>query len=116
LRYDLFQHFNLEYAAEVGQGLQVVDMDHHWSQYVIQSVAQTLQQTFEFRTVDAEEVEVQLVLILTHTTHEVTPSPHLKHNMNCAHVYTTVGHPNKGHYGANNFILCKKVVPISEVK
>ena len=24
--------------------------------------------------------------------------------------------PNKGHYGANNFVLCREVVPISEVK
>ena len=26
----------------------------------------------------------------------------------------TVEHPNKGHYGANNFVLCREVVPISE--
>ena len=29
---------------------------------------------------------------------------------------TTVEPPNKGHFGANSFVLCIDVVPISEVK
>ena len=28
----------------------------------------------------------------------------------------TVESPNKGHFGANSFVPCKEVVPISEVK
>ena len=28
----------------------------------------------------------------------------------------TVEPPNKGHFGANSFVLCREVVPISEVK
>ena len=28
----------------------------------------------------------------------------------------TVEPPNKGHFGANNFVPCREVVPISEVK
>ena len=31
------------------------------------------------------------------------------------HVYT-VEPPNKGHFGANSFVPCREVVPISEVK
>ena len=27
----------------------------------------------------------------------------------------TVGPPNKGHFGGNNFVPCREVVPISEV-
>ena len=29
---------------------------------------------------------------------------------------TTVEPPNKGHFGANSFVPCREVVPISEVK
>ena len=28
----------------------------------------------------------------------------------------TVEHPNKEHFGANSFVPCREVVPISEVK
>ena len=28
----------------------------------------------------------------------------------------TVEPPNKGHYGANDYVPCREVVPISEVK
>ena len=28
----------------------------------------------------------------------------------------TVEHPNKVHFGGNNFVPCREVVPISEVK
>ena len=34
-----------ENAAEVSQGLQMVDVDHYWPQHIIQCVAKTLQQT-----------------------------------------------------------------------
>ena len=29
---------------------------------------------------------------------------------------STVEPPNKGHFGANSFVPCREVVPISEVK
>ena len=31
-------------------------------------------------------------------------------------VTNTVEPPNKGHFGANSFVPCREVVPISEVK
>ena len=31
-------------------------------------------------------------------------------------VHNTVGPPNNGHFGANSFVPCREVVPISEVK
>ena len=34
-----------KYGAEVGQGLQVVDVDDNWSQDIVQCVTQTLQET-----------------------------------------------------------------------
>ena len=30
--------------------------------------------------------------------------------------HNTVEPPNKGHFGGNNFVPCREVVPISEVK
>ena len=31
-------------------------------------------------------------------------------------IYNTVEPPNKGHFGANSFVPCREVGPISEVK
>ena len=32
------------------------------------------------------------------------------------YIIDTVEPPNKGHFGANSFVPCREVVPISEVK
>ena len=34
----------------------------------------------------------------------------------CSYSVFTVEPPNKGHFGGNNFVPCREVVPFSEVK
>ena len=41
--------------------------------------------------------------------------PFTRSGLSSAHIYT-VEPPNKGHFGANSFVPCREVVPISEVK
>ena len=40
----MYMYAYFENAAEVSQGLQMVGVDHYWSQGIIQCVAETLQQ------------------------------------------------------------------------
>ena len=49
-------------------------------------------------------IEVNSLLIFTHTP------------TRCRVQLYTVEPPNKGHYGANDFVPCREVVLISEVK
>ena len=52
-------------------------------------------------------------------SHRISIMSPLHHCFSCSiglnYVYT-VGPPNKGHFGANRFVPCREVVPISEVK
>ena len=40
--------------------------------------------------------------------------PFTRSGLSSAHI--SVEPPNKGHFGANSFVPCREVVPISEVK
>ena len=56
------------------------------------------------------------VMLSMHLSVRWTINPVGHYDMCKLLVQYTVEPPNKGHYGANNLVICREVSPISEVK
>ena len=66
----------LENGAQFGERFQVINVNDERSQQIVKGEAEGFQKSVEQRRFDGEEVEEELVFVLTHVNEEGTAGSH----------------------------------------